>query len=110
MLGCTGAFQFSRMQGEQMRGPNDAGKPGLRIDINGCHQIQTQQRQVRQIVLCEMLTTEMGMNTAQPAKAPSSYTHPLKVWKFNATVVADHYVLNVSLAINEYANLSARLM
>jgi len=52
----------------------------------------------------------MRVHAAKTAKPSRGDANTLEVRKFDATIVADHDVLNVSLAIDECADLSARLM
>ena len=47
------------------------------------------------------------MYATQPAKSSRSDANAFEVGQFDAAVVADHHVLNVSLAIDEGADLSA---
>ncbi len=49
--------------------------PGQAIlpDSQGDHHIESQQRQVGQVVLGELFTLEVGMNAAQAAQAGAGY-------------------------------------
>ena len=49
----------------------------------------------------------MRVYTAKTTKSSRSDTHAFEVGELDATVVADHDVLNMSLAIDERADLSA---
>jgi hypothetical protein len=90
-------------------GSNQAGKAGLRFDVNCGHQIQPQQREVSQVVLRKLFAAQVSMNTAQAAEAARSNADSFEVGQFNAPVVAYHYVFNATLAIYENANLSPGL-
>jgi hypothetical protein len=47
------------------------------------------------------------MNAAQTAKSSRSDAHAFEVRQLDATVVADHHVLNVTLPVDESADLAA---
>jgi hypothetical protein len=90
-----------------MRGAHHAGQSGPGVNVDGGHQIQPQQSQVCQVVLCQWLAAQVGVDTAQAAKSPGGNTHAFEVGKLNATDIADHHVLDVTFAIDERPNLSA---
>ena len=52
----------------------------------------------------------MCVHAAQTAKPSRGDANALEVRKFDATIVANHHILNVPLAIDEGTDLSARLM
>ena len=49
----------------------------------------------------------MRMNTTEPAKSSRSHAYTFEIRQLDTAVVADHHVLNVSLAVDECADLSA---
>ena len=57
------------MKRQQMRGAHESGQAGFAVNVDGRHQIESQQRQVCQVVLRERLAAQVRMNAAQPAKA-----------------------------------------
>ena len=47
------------------------------------------------------------MNTTEPAKSSRSDAHTFEVGQLDTTIVADHHVLNMSLTVDEGADLAA---
>ena len=47
------------------------------------------------------------MNTTKPAKSSRSDAHTFEIRQLDTAIVANHHVLNVTLAVDECADLSA---
>jgi hypothetical protein len=89
---------------------DQSGKSVIFIDVDRRHQIESQQRQVGEVVLRQLFAAKMCVDAAQTAKATFGHANAFEVRKFNAAVVADGDILNVTLPINERTYLAARLM
>jgi hypothetical protein len=57
--------------------------------------------------LCEWLAAQVRVHAAKAAKSSRSDANAFEVGQFDATVVADHHVLNVALAVDESPDLPA---
>jgi hypothetical protein len=88
-----------------MCGAHGAWQARLFVNIDSSHQIQSQQRQVGQVVARQILSAQMRVNTAQAAKAIAGHANSLEVGKFDPARVADDHELHVTLAVNQRANL-----
>ena len=95
------------MKRQQVCGTYESGQAAFGIHVDGRHQIESQQRQVCQVVLRERLAAEVRVNAAQSAKASRSDADAFEVGQLDAAIVADHHVLHVTLAIDQRADLSA---
>ena len=82
----------------------------LSIHLNDRHQVQSQQRKVRQIVLCQLFAEQMRVNTAQSPKSVFRHAGAAKVRHLDLLRGADHDVFDLALAIEQHADLPARLM
>jgi hypothetical protein len=80
------------------------------VNVNGRHQIQTQQGKVCKVILGKLLATQMSMNAAQSAKATRGDANALEVGQLDSAVVTDHYILHVSFSVDKNTNLSSGLM
>ena len=89
-----------------MRGVNQTRKAVVGVDVDGNHQVQTQQCEVREVVLRQAFAAKMCMHATQTAESIYSDADALEVWQFNAAVVSDHHVFNVATAIYERADLA----
>jgi len=56
------------VQWQQVCGAYDAGQSGVGVDVDRGHQIETQQREVCQVILRQWLATQMRMHATQSAK------------------------------------------
>jgi hypothetical protein len=98
------------MQRQQVRATYDSRQSVFRIHVDCSHQVKPQERKVCEVVLCEILATKVGVDTAQASEPSLSYTHAFEVGKFDPSIVTHHYVLDVTFAINQSAYLAARLV
>ena len=92
-----------------MRGVYKSRQP-IPSNIDGSHQVESQQCEVGQVVLSEPLPGEMGMQAAQAPKAPFAYTNAFQVWKHDTPGVAHYHVFDVALAVDQHANLTVNLV
>ncbi len=90
-----------------MRGAHRARQARLFVNIDGGHQIQSQQREVSQVIAREILSAQMRVYAAQAAKAIARHANSLEVGEFDSARVADDHELNVTLAVNQRSNLAA---
>ena len=74
------------------------------------HQIEPQQRQVRQVVACQFFAAQVSMHTTQAAKPIARDAHPLKVGQFDPPRIADDHKFNVALAVDKDAQLPPRFV
>jgi hypothetical protein len=79
---------------------HDTGQSRAQIDIDRGHQIQTQQRQVGEIVSRQIFTAEMRVHASQSAKTIRRHAHALEIRKLNPARVSDGHVFNVAFAID----------
>jgi hypothetical protein len=80
------------------------------LDINDSHQIETEQRQVGQVVLRQLFATQVCVDAAQAAKAVGGNARTAQVGQFDALGVADDDRFDIALAINERTDLPAGLV
>ena len=57
--------------------------------------------------MSQLFAAQVSMNTAKATKPAAGYANAFEVWKFDAPVIANHYVLDVAFAINQGADLSS---
>ena len=93
-----------------MSNANQSGESVTFVNVDRRHQIESQQRQVGEVILRQLFTAKMCVDEAQAAKATFGYANAFKVWEFNAAVVANGDILNVTLPINQRTYLAARLV
>ena len=93
-----------------MRGAYHARQSCPLVNVERSHQVEPEQREVCQIVLRQFFAAQVSMHTAQPAKAIRADARSLQVRQFNAARIADDDVFDITLAINQCADLPARLM
>jgi hypothetical protein len=79
---------------------HETGKPIVLVNINRDHQIESEQRQVGEVVLSQTLATKMCMHTTQPTKAIYRHANALEVRQLDSLVVTDHHVFDVTAAID----------
>jgi hypothetical protein len=91
-------------------GANEAWKTIIRVNIDRHHQIETQQRQVREVILSQTLTAQMSVDASQTAEAINGDTNTFEIGKFNPSIIANHHVFNMAAAIDKRANLPAGLV
>ena len=82
----------------------------VRVYVDCDHQVEPQQRQVSQVVLSQSFAPEVSVHAAQTAKPINRRAHAFEIRQLNAPVVANHYVFNMSTAIDQRADLSACFM
>jgi hypothetical protein len=78
------------------------------IDLG--HQIEPEQREVSQIVLGKLLARQMSVKTAQSSKAVGAHTNTFQIRQNYPPSIADHYVLDIPVAVDEHSNLTIYLM
>jgi hypothetical protein len=93
-----------------MRGADDAGQSRARIHFDGSHEIESEEREIVQVVLRQLLAAQVRVDAAQPAKAIRRDALATEVWQLDPLGVADCDVLDVALAINEHTDLSSGLV
>ena len=93
-----------------MRAAYFAGQPRALVNLDGDHQVEPQEREVVQVVLRQFLAAQVRVDGAQAAEALGGDARALQVGPLDAARVADDDVLDVALAVNERADLAARLV
>jgi hypothetical protein len=102
-----GLQQIHRCQWQQVSSAYCARQSIVWVHVDRCHQIQAQQGEVGQVVLRQTFAAQVRMDTTQSAKAIDRDTNAFEDRQFNATVIANHHVLNVATAIDQRPNLPA---
>jgi hypothetical protein len=92
-----------------VRGAHKTGQAGALVHINRDHQIEPEQREVGEVVLGQFFAAQVCVDGAQAAEAVGGDARPLQVGPLDAAGIADDDILDVALAVNERADLSARL-
>src|SRR5438128_7701856 len=80
------------------------------VNVDGRHQIKPQQRQISQVVPRKIFATQMSVDASQTAKAITRDAHAFEIGQLDAPRIADDYVFDVTLAIDQRANLAIGLM
>ena len=94
--------------GTQRRGVGQAGEPiGQRRDRD--HRIESQEREVGEIVAGERLGAQMGVDAAQSAQAPAPGAHPAPIRQLDRARVAHHHVGDGAGPIDQHADLAPGL-
>jgi hypothetical protein len=93
-----------------MRGAHDAGQTRAWLNVDGRHEIESQQGEIVQVVLRQLFAAQVRVDAAQATEAISRDALASEVWQLDAFGVADCDVFDVALAINEHADLSAGLV
>ena len=52
----------------------------------------------------------MCMDTAKSAKSPRGHTNTFEIGQLDASIVADHHILDMPLTIDERSDLSSRFV
>jgi hypothetical protein len=73
------------------------------------HRVETQQREVRQVVAIEAFVVKVCMNAAQPAKATAASSQSTPVGEFDRLRTSAHHVSHSAAAIDENSDLAADL-
>ena len=95
---------------QEVRAAHAAGQPRALVHVNGDHQVEAQEREVVQVVLRQLLAAQVRVDGAQAAEAVGADARALQVGPLDAARVADGDVLDVALAVDEGAELAARLV
>jgi hypothetical protein len=95
---------------QKVRGAYAAGESRALVNVHGDHQVQTQEREVVQVVLRQLLAAEVRVYGAQAAESALADARALEVGPLHAARVADDDVLDVALAVDERAYLPPRLV
>ena len=69
------------------------------MDIDRNHQIETQQREVGQIVLRQTFASQMYLNATQATKTIDCDADALEIRKLNAAIVANHHIFHPAGAV-----------
>jgi hypothetical protein len=84
---------------------DEAGQTRPPIDIHRDHQIETQEREVGEVVLRQLFAAQVRVDAAQSAKAVFGDACSFQVGEFNAPRIADDNVFDVAFAVNQDADL-----
>ena len=82
-------------------------RSALFIHRNSSHHIELEQRKVHEVVLCEVIMLEMGVDTAEAFQTPPAGSIFLKIRDHDRLVVADHYMGYPALAVDQETDLTA---
>ena len=96
-----------RLGGHLVSGHVDGVGVAVRRLPDGGHEVQPQQREVRQIVPAEGLVVEMGVDAAQAVEAAGGRPVVIGGGDHDPPVVADHHMRDPALAIHQQADLAA---
>jgi hypothetical protein len=80
------------------------------VNIDSSHQVKAEQGQIRQVVASQFFAAQVCVHKAQAAKPITGDAHAFEVGHFNPSRIAHDYIFNVTLAIDEGANLASRFM
>jgi hypothetical protein len=94
---------------QQVRGANQTRHP-IAPHVNRRHQVEPQQREVREIVSGEFLTREVSVNATQTAKAIRAHANAFEIGQYNAASIADNNVLDVTTSVHKHADLPVNLV
>ena len=91
---------------QQMGRANNTGQACLGVYINGCHEIQPQEREVGKVVLGQLLTAKVSVQAAKAVE--SLFTKPASCLRRNdyPRRVADNHVLDVASPVDEHSDLT----
>ena len=93
-----------------MRGAHHAGQTRAVVHVHGDHQVEPEEREVVQVVLRQLFAAQVRVDGAQAAEAVLADARALEVGPLDAARVADDDGLDVALAVDERADLPARLV
>ena len=94
-----------------MRGANHSRQTGFRFDINCRHQIQTQQRQVGQIVVRQTgFAANVRVQTTHAVKARLPQTRTILRGQDNLAGVADDDGFDMAFTVDQHADLPANFV
>ncbi len=92
-----------------MRRANHARHP-VTANINRSHQVEPQQRKIGQVILRQTLARQMSVQAAQTTKPVYAHADAFQVRKYDASSVADHHVLDITVTINQHSDLTMNLV
>ena len=95
---------------QQVRGAHPAGQAGARVHVHDGHEVEAQEGEVVEVVLRQVFAAQVRVQGAQAAEAVGADARALQVGPLDAARVADDDGLDVALAVNERAELPARLV
>ena len=92
-----------------MGGPHEARETRPRIDIDGGHEIESQQRQISKIILSQFLTAEVRMETPQSTETLLRQSPAILCREYDPRSVTDDDVFDVTSPVYENSNLTSDL-
>ncbi|MBC7930215.1 MAG: hypothetical protein H7Z38_06555 [Rubrivivax sp.] len=92
-----------------MRAADFAGQPRATVHLDGNHHVEPQEREVIQVILCQLFAAQVRVDGAQAAEPIRADACAFEVGPLDAARVADDDELDVALAVNERADLSPGL-
>ena len=93
-----------------MRGAYAARQPRALVNVHGDHQVETQEREVVQVVLRQLLAAKVRVHGAESSEAALADARALEVGPLDTARVAHDDVLYVTFAVDERAYLPPRLV
>jgi hypothetical protein len=89
-------------------GPNET-RQTICLYIDCGHQIESEQREVGEVISCEFLACQVRMQTAQSAETIGADSGALQIRQDYPAGVADHDVFYVAASIDEDSDLAIHL-
>jgi len=74
-------------------------------DLDGCHAVEAQQRQVGEIFLAQGFSPEMGVYVSNPGKPPSRRSRPLALRQQDLFRIPDDHLLDIAPSVDEDTDL-----
>jgi len=71
------------------------------IQTKGCHDVQSQQGQVCQIIIGQPFVFQMGVDTPETTEPGPSTSIAGKIWNQNPPLVSNDYILDVSFSVDK---------
>jgi hypothetical protein len=84
-------------------------REAILTDFDRRHRVETQKRQIGQVVAGQRLRRQVSVETPQSAEAPLGDTKPLQVGKHDLARVAHDNPLDLAFAVDEDADLTTDL-
>ena len=80
-----------------------------RADLDGAHEVEAEAHEVDEVVARERLAADVRVHEAKPAEAPLGGAEAPDVRQHQLAGVADDDVVDLARAMDEHADLAARL-
>src|SRR5206468_2617995 len=108
--GCSRVVNLFGRDRKEVRAADSAGQTRALVNFERDHQVETEEREIVQVVLRQLLAAQVRVDGAQAAEALRCDARALQVGPLDAARVADDDELDIAFTVNERADLPSRLV